>query len=81
MLLKFQILFTILGALCLAAVLPVGTFFSWIWAMVCIFGAVMFYMLMRLCKQANALRANTDNQKDGEPAPTPDPAENKSEEQ
>ncbi len=77
MLLKFQILFTILGALCLAAVLPIGTFFSWIWAAVCIFGAVMFYMLMRLCKQANALKENTDNQKDGEVTTNPDSDEKK----
>ena len=52
MLLKFQIIFTILSALCVALILPIGTFLDWIWALICVFGAFIFFMLMRICKQA-----------------------------
>lgn len=52
MLLKLQILFTILSAICIAVIVPIGAFLSWSYAVVCILLALLFFGLMLLCKQA-----------------------------
>lgn len=46
MLVKLRIVFTVLSALCAAAVVPVGTFFGFIGAMICIVAALMFFVIM-----------------------------------
>ena len=46
MLVKLRIIFTVLSALCAAAVVPVGTFFGFIGAMICIVAALMFFVIM-----------------------------------
>lgn len=56
MLLKLRIFFTILSAICIAAILPVGSFFSWYGAMGCALAAGAFFVLMLLCKQSQELR-------------------------
>ena len=48
----FRIFFTLLSVLCVAAVIPVGIFGGWLWAVICILGAFAFYLLMLICKQA-----------------------------
>ena len=50
MYLKLRIIFTILSALCIAAVVPVGAFLGWIWAGLCAVVAFFFYLVMRICK-------------------------------
>lgn len=51
MYLKFRILFTILAALCVAAALPVGALYGFVWAGIFAFSAFLFYGLMLICKQ------------------------------
>lgn len=49
---NLRIIFTILSAICLAAAIPLGTFFDyagWIGALI---GAGIFFVLMLLCKQS-----------------------------
>ncbi len=50
-LLYLQIIFTIISALFIAAVLPIGAFFGWTYAIICALGAVFFYVAMLHCKQ------------------------------
>ena len=47
-----QIAFTIVSALCIAAVIPCGLIFGWQIATFCIIGAFSFYVFMLLCKQS-----------------------------
>ena len=47
-----RILFTILSAVCIAVVIPVGAFGGWVWAIGCALFAVLFFGLMLLCKQS-----------------------------
>ena len=47
-----RIFFTILSALCVAAVLPVGAFLGFTWAIILAAGAFLFYLLMLTFKQA-----------------------------
>ncbi len=51
-LLCLQIAFTVISALFIAAVLPVGAFLGWTWAISCALCALLFFILMLLCKQA-----------------------------
>lgn len=51
MYLKLRILFTILAALCVAAALPVGALYGFVWAGIFAFSAFLFYGLMLICKQ------------------------------
>ena len=46
-----QIIFTILSALCLAALLPAGTFGGMPYFLVCAGGAGVFFLLVLLCKK------------------------------
>ncbi|MBQ8295300.1 MAG: hypothetical protein IJX87_02565 [Clostridia bacterium] len=52
MFLRLRILFTILSAICLAVLFPVGTFFGWGWAGMCGLLAALFFGVMLLCKQS-----------------------------
>ena len=56
MLLFFQIFFTVLSAICVGAVVPLGMWLGWIWAGIAVLGAILCYVLMLLCKQTRALR-------------------------
>ena len=60
MFLTLQITFCILSALCALAVLPLGIFFGWIPALICVFSAVILFMLTTVCKQAHLLRHPED---------------------
>ena len=56
MYLKLRIMFTVLAALCVAAALPIGTFFGLGWAGLCGLSALLFFGLMLLCKQNQELQ-------------------------
>ena len=56
MLLFFQIFFTVLSAICVGAVVPLGMWLGWIWAGIAVLGAILCYVFMLLCKQTRALR-------------------------
>ena len=58
MLVKLRILFTILAALCVAAVVPIGMFFNMIGAMICIVLAIMFFSIMLGFKNAQEKKEN-----------------------
>ena len=60
MLLVLQITFTILSALCVAAFVPVGAFWGWMPAIGFALAAVMFFMLMKLCKQSLEFKAEPE---------------------
>ena len=51
MAMKLRILFTVLAALCVAALIPVGTIVSWTAAIFCALGGFLFFGLMLICKQ------------------------------
>ena len=61
MLLYLQIALTILSALCVALVMPLGVWLGWTWAIVLALAAVAFFMLMKICKQTREFRGETDN--------------------
>ncbi len=46
-----RIIFTLLSALCVAIVLPVGVFLSLEWAIGCAVGAFIFFVIMLYFKQ------------------------------
>ena len=52
-----RIVFTILSALCLVALLPAGTFGGMPYFLVCAGGAALFFVLMLLCKRAQEKKA------------------------
>lgn len=60
MLLYLQIALTILSAICIALVIPLGSWLGLGWAIGLALAAVMFFMLMKLCKQSREFRENTD---------------------
>ena len=68
MLIIFRIVFTILSAILLASIIPIGTFFGWDYAVFCGVGAFTFFVLMYLCKQAQEKREKeqTDTQNTNE---------------
>ncbi len=61
MLLYLQIALTILSALCVALVMPLGVWLGWTWAIVLALAAVAFFMLMKICKQTREFRGETDD--------------------
>ena len=63
--LYLRIIFTILSALCIAALIPLGALFGWAWVGYCFLGALLFFVLMLLCKQSQDIKAL----KSGEQAP------------
>lgn len=52
MILKLQILFTILAAVCIAAIVPVGALCGWGIAAIVGVSAMLFFGLTLLCKQS-----------------------------
>ena len=50
MFVTLRVFFTILSALCAAAVFPIGIFLGWGWAMLSVFGAFLFFIVMRIFK-------------------------------
>lgn len=59
-----RILFTVISAVFIALVLPLGALLSWSWAGLCVIGALLFFGLMLLCKQKqeeNEKRARHDD--------------------
>ncbi len=53
MLVKLQILFTILSAVFVAGVFPLGIIINWTAAIISALAAFFFFSLMYLCKQKN----------------------------
>ena len=64
MFLTLRILFTVLSAICVACVFPIGIFFGWGWAGLSAFVAMLFFILMKLCKTQQELN---DLAKDKQP--------------
>ena len=62
MLLYLQIALTLLSAICVALVLPLGVWLGFDWAIGLALAALMFFMLMKLCKQTLQFREKTDEQ-------------------
>lgn len=56
MFLKLRIIFTILSALCAALVLPIGTWFGLVWAIVAAVAAAVFFFIMLIFKQEQEKR-------------------------
>lgn len=50
MFLILQIVFTILAALCVAAVIPVGALVAWGWGAFFALLAFLFFVFMKICK-------------------------------
>lgn len=71
MFLKLRIIFTILSAICAAAVLPVGTFLGLAWAITAALAAVAFFLIMLIFKQEQEKR---------EPQPLEEPSNEEEEE-
>ena len=64
---NLRIICTIISALFIAAVLPIGAILSWVWAGVCAVGAFIFYFFMLFCKQK---QEETEKQAEERKAPT-----------
>ena len=58
MFLKLRIVFTVLAAVCLTLVLPIGAFGGLIGAIATAAAAGVFFLLMLLCKQEQEKREN-----------------------
>ena len=68
---NLRIIFTILSAICIAAVLPIGAFLNLTWAIVTALAAFLLYLLMLTCKQAQEKQEGTQNQPQKEEMETP----------
>ena len=65
---QIRIICTIICALCLAAVMPIGTFFGLEAAILCGVGAGLFFLLMLLCKQSQEFKE--EKERASQPAPS-----------
>lgn len=65
---ELRIIFTVVAAFFVAAVLPVGAICSWAWAGVCGLLAFLFYGLMLLCKQKQEERERSQEATEQEPS-------------
>lgn len=74
MLEKLQILFTVISALFLAALLPVWASFRWQGASICGVGAGVFFTLVLVVKRAN--RKNAPSESEDEQPEEPQDGEN-----
>lgn len=61
---KLRILFTVLAAICLVAIIPMGMFLDWIGFLVCGVPALIFFLLMLLCKQTQEKQENQNGSAD-----------------
>ena len=52
-----RVIFTILCAICIAALIPLGMAFGWQGVGYCFFGALLFFVLMIFCKQSQEIKA------------------------
>lgn len=68
MFLKLRIFFTILSALCVAAIVPLGGLLGWGYAAWGLLGAFLFFGLMLLCKQSQ--ESQEEKEKKEEPPVT-----------
>ncbi len=59
MFLYLRIVFSILSALCVGALIPLGVFLGFEWAGVCLLGAILFFGLTLFCKQSQELKENS----------------------
>lgn len=66
MILKLQIFFTILAALCVGAIVPVGALCGWGIAGIVGVCAMLFFGLTLLCKQSQPTQAQAAKQNDDE---------------
>ena len=67
---QLRIIFTILCAICIALLVPLGAIFGWGIAGICLVSAFLFFGLMLLCKQSQEMqeeKANADGD-DNEPS-------------
>ena len=60
--LYLQIAFTIISAIFLAAILPIGAFLGWTQAITCAALAALFFIAMLFCKQAHLARHPQETQ-------------------
>lgn len=68
MALKLRVLFTILSALCLVAIVPAAIFGGLVWFGVFGGGALLFFLLMLICKQSHEEQEATNQQEEDEPS-------------
>ena len=58
MFLKLRVTFTILSAICIAAVFPVGIFWDFVPAVICALAAGVFFFIMLFCKKQQEKQEN-----------------------
>ncbi len=80
MYLKLQIIFTILSAIFVAGVFPLGILIDWNAAIVSALAAFLFFSLMYVCKQKNKSLHPEDYETDESPEVPEAPAEEKKDE-
>lgn len=66
MLKTLRIVFTIIAAAFLVAILPASTFWDWVGVIICIAGAALFWILMLLCKSAQEKQEHKDDPTPGD---------------
>ncbi len=67
MYLKLRILFTVLTALCLAAIGPIAVWFGWVWFFAVGGLTAIFWLLMLVCKQKQEEAEAAKEKKEEEP--------------
>lgn len=68
MALKLRVLFTILSALCLVAIVPAAIFGGLVWFGVFGAGALLFFLLMLIFKQNHEAEENAKQAQENEPS-------------
>lgn len=68
MALKLRVLFTILSALCLVAIVPASIFGGLVWFGVCGASALLFFLLMLVFKQSHEEQETAKKQEEDEPS-------------
>lgn len=76
MFLKLRIVFTILSAVCVAAIFPIGIFLDVIPAIVCAGTGVLFFLAMLFCKKKQEERENPPETQNKGDFFHPQPSEN-----
>ncbi len=64
MFLKLRVFFTILSALCLAAIIPAAVWGGWLWLGILGGGALFFFAMMLLCKQSQEKQEAAQREKE-----------------
>ena len=60
-----RIIFTVLSAVCLGALIPIATF-GWQYAVLCGVCAFFFFLLMLICKQSQEFKEAKKQEKNGD---------------